>query len=86
MMPDRPWIPEPTSEFKIISLLCFFLSADDRDGMLEMVMVNTQRGVSDCFGGNFDGDGDDDGDDGDNDGDGGDDEVRSGDVRLLWAS
>ena len=50
--------------------------------MLEMVMVNSQRGVSDCFGGNFDGDGD----DGNNDGDGGDDEVRSGDVRLLWAS
>ena len=64
----------------------FFMSADDRDGMLEMVMVNTQRGVSDRFGGNFDGDGDDGGDDGDNDGDGGDDEVRSGDVRLLWAS
>ena len=84
MMPDRPWIPEPTSEWTIISLVClFFLSADDRDGMLEM---NTQRGVSDCFGGNFDGDGDDGGDDGNNDGDGGDDEVRSGDVRLLWAS
>ena len=45
--------------------------------------------MSDCFGGNFYGDGDDGGDDGDggdNDGDGGDDEVRSGDVRLLWAS
>ena len=62
-----------------ISFMFFFLSADDRDGMLEMVMVNTQRGVSNCFGGNFDGDGDD-------GGDGGDDEVRSGDVRLLWAS